>query len=162
MGRFRAARFAPVDHDKWKLTEEINKNVMKQNIIKILTSMKKGCGLFKIDSEELISLLQIVSVDVDASTPRESRNARDINDASVEPVELDEPEIPQYEEEELEESEVPQYEEDEYEEEQYEDDLQNGHGNYEFEDQQENENAVMVEPVFEEGYSEMDVEMIAE
>jgi len=171
--RFRAARFAPVDHDKWKLTEEINKNVMKQNIIKILTSMKKEGGLFKIDSEELVSLLQIVSVDVDASTPRESRNARDINDASVEPVELDEPEIPQYEEEELEESEVPQYEEDQYEEEQYEDDLQNGHGNYEFEDQQENENAVMVEPVFEngevmvqpvfeEGYSEMDVEMIAE
>jgi len=59
--RFRAARFAPVDHDKWVLTEEINKNVMKQSIMKILTTLTKDGGEFKIDSEELISLMQIVS-----------------------------------------------------------------------------------------------------
>jgi len=72
--RFRAARFAPVDHDKWQLTEEINKNVMKQSILKILTTLRKEDGLFKIDSDELINLMQIVSADaLNHHTPRSLR-----------------------------------------------------------------------------------------
>jgi len=73
--RFKAARFAPVDQDKWMLTEEINKNVMKQNILKILTSLKKDLGLYKMDSEELSSLMKIISED--GKSARESRIERE-------------------------------------------------------------------------------------
>merc|ERR1712098_234364 len=58
----------------WMLTEEINKNVMKQNILKILTTLKKDGGIFKIDSDELTTLMQIISED--AKKTRESRNEK--------------------------------------------------------------------------------------
>lgn len=155
--RFRAARFAPVDHDKWKLTEEINKNVMKQSIIKILTSFKKDGGIFKIDSKELISLMQIVSAD--ENNHHESRNEREkvakiVEDVS-EVVATAESENPHYEEQNVQNGHV-MYENDDY-----ENGSDNDDGEVMVEPIFEN-GEVMVQPVFEEGYSELDMEMDAE
>jgi len=61
--RFRAARLEPLGQDKWMLTGNINNNVMRQDILKKLTSVKKDSGLFKIDPEELSSLTEIISED---------------------------------------------------------------------------------------------------
>merc|ERR1719250_562811 len=71
---------------------------MKQNILKILTSFKKEGGVYKIDSEELISLMKIISED--RKSARESRIERekvsrtverDLNDVEPqEPVDLGE------------------------------------------------------------------------
>jgi len=59
--RYKCARYAPVDHDKWVLTEEINKNIQKQSIIMTLRTLSKGeGGVYTIGTEELISLLKMV------------------------------------------------------------------------------------------------------
>merc|ERR1719339_170021 len=118
---------------------------MKQSILMILTSLKKEGGIFKLDSEELISLMQIVSAS--ENNHHESRNERekvakiveDVSDEIVESVTTDESEIPQYEE-------YSQYEEQI---------VQNGHDMYEndaYENGSVTDNGeVMVEPIFEDG-----------
>ena len=58
--RMKAARFAPVDTHKWILTEEINKSVMKHDILAILTTLRKENGIFQLDPEEQNSLQQLV------------------------------------------------------------------------------------------------------
>ena len=58
--RMKAARFAPVDTHKWILTEEINKSVMKHDILAILTTLRKENGIFQLDPEEQDSLQQLV------------------------------------------------------------------------------------------------------
>eukprot|EP00092_Neocalanus_flemingeri_P005977 GFUD01006438.1.p1 GENE.GFUD01006438.1~~GFUD01006438.1.p1 ORF type:complete len:2243 (+),score=699.78 GFUD01006438.1:100-6828(+) len=145
--RFRAARFAPVDNNKWMLTEEINKNVTKQSILKILTTLKKDGVVYKIDSKELVSLMQVVSLE--GGNHREESKVGTNEDKSLE------------------------NEESQVEEENghlHETELENGS----IENGSENENGevmvqpifengeVMVQPVFEEVYSEMDLEMDAE
>jgi len=60
--RFKCARFAPLDQNKWVLTEEINKNIQKPTIAMILKTLtKEEGGIYRIDTEELISLLKIIS-----------------------------------------------------------------------------------------------------
>ena len=59
--RMKAARFAPVGGDKWRLTEEISKSVMKHDILAILHTLKKENGVFQLDRSELESLQALIS-----------------------------------------------------------------------------------------------------
>jgi len=62
--RFKCAKYTHVSQDRWTLTEEINKNVMKVNIIKVLKTLKKDEGeknVYTMDMEELESLTNILT-----------------------------------------------------------------------------------------------------
>lgn len=64
--RFKCAKYSPISHDRWTLTEEINKNVMKVNIMKVLKTLKKDQvekNVYTMDMDELVSLMQTASVD---------------------------------------------------------------------------------------------------
>jgi len=64
--RFKCAKYSPISHDRWTLTEEINKNVMKVNIMKVLKTLKKDQvekNAYTMDMDELVSLMQTASVD---------------------------------------------------------------------------------------------------
>jgi len=50
--RLKCVRYAPIDLNKWVLTEEINKNVVKQNILKILTPNI----FFKIEGSQVFTM----------------------------------------------------------------------------------------------------------
>ena len=58
--RLKAARFAPLDDDKWVLTEEVNKNVMKQDILKVVTFFKED-NVFTMEPLEKSQLTKMVS-----------------------------------------------------------------------------------------------------
>ena len=59
--RMKAAKFRLVDANKWVLTEEINKTVMKHDIISVLQTLKKENGVYHLDDEELIRLQDVLS-----------------------------------------------------------------------------------------------------
>ena len=60
--RMKAAKFARVDHDKWVLTEEISKSVMKHDIMMVSETLKKrGHGYFMMDQEEYDKLQTMVT-----------------------------------------------------------------------------------------------------
>ena len=47
-------RYAPVDHNKWVLTDEVNKNVMKADIVKVLNMVKhEETQLFMMDNKDM-------------------------------------------------------------------------------------------------------------
>ena len=53
--RFKCVRYAPVDHNKWVLTEELHKSVMKEDIVRSLSLRKveDGSGVYTMDPEEM-------------------------------------------------------------------------------------------------------------
>merc|ERR1719319_1399848 len=54
--RFKCAKYTHINQNRWTLTEEINKNVMKVNIIKVLKTLKKDeaeKNVFTVEMEEL-------------------------------------------------------------------------------------------------------------
>ena len=59
--RMKAARFAPVDPERWRLTEEISKGVMKHDILAILHTFKAENGMFRLEPSELESLQNLIS-----------------------------------------------------------------------------------------------------
>ena len=58
--RLKAARFAPLEDDKWVLTEEVNKNVMKQDILKVVSFFKDD-NVFTMEPHEKSQLIKMVS-----------------------------------------------------------------------------------------------------
>ena len=67
MTRFKCALYKAVSHDKWLLTDEINKSVYKHDIISVLRTLKKIRGetqkIYTMEADELVSLLQVASRD---------------------------------------------------------------------------------------------------
>jgi len=62
--RFKCVKYTHLTQDRWTLTEEMNKNVMKVNIIKVLKTLKKDEGeknVFTVDMEELKSLTTVLT-----------------------------------------------------------------------------------------------------
>merc|ERR1712233_111773 len=52
--RLKCLRYAPVDHNKWVLTDEVNKNVMKADIVKVLNMVKhEETQLFMMDNKDM-------------------------------------------------------------------------------------------------------------
>lgn len=136
--RMKAAKFRLVDTDKWVLTEEINKTVMKHDIITVLKTLKKENGVFQLDEEELIRFQDLLN-----NSKFESKQLRmsvnGVTDPSI--AGLDDGRISKIEREDENENENGYSEEEE-------DNL------YETETETftENENGeVMVQPVFESG-----------
>ena len=80
--RMKAARFAHVSADKWILTEEVNKSVMKHDIIAILTTLsKQENGAFQLDLEELEKVQSLISnTKLRTSTVVEQDNDQDNED----------------------------------------------------------------------------------
>ena len=55
--RMKCARFAPVEANKWVLTEEVNKSVMKADIVRSLALAKQpDSGVFSMEQEQLEQL----------------------------------------------------------------------------------------------------------
>ena len=136
--RMKAARFVSVEPNKWKLTEDITKSLMKQDILAVLSSLNNESGWYQLDTAELEYLQSLVSHTKLRTTTVSETKAVDleIDDAEVEEVE-------EMEEEEEEE------ENDNYMKEELEFLKQNGF-DHEVEtfDNNTEEDTVMVEPMF--------------
>ena len=58
--RMKAARFVSVEQNRWRLTEDISKSLMKQDILAVLTSLSQEAGLYHLESSELERLQSLV------------------------------------------------------------------------------------------------------
>ena len=137
--RMKAAKFRMVDNDKWVLTEEINKTVMKHDIITVLQTLKKENGVYQLDEEEFNRLQEVLS-----NSNFESKQLRmSVNGTS-------DPSIAVLDDERM--SRIEREDENGYSEEEVEEDNLYENGVETF---TENENGeVMVQPVFESGDGE--------
>ena len=58
--RMKAARFVSVEPNRWRLTEDINKSLMKHDILAVLTSLSQVAGLYQLDPHEMEQLQSLV------------------------------------------------------------------------------------------------------
>ena len=123
-----------VDSDKWVLTEEINKTVMKHDIITVLQTLKKENGVYQLEEEEFNRLQEMLS-----NSNFESKQLRmSVNGTS-------DPSIAVLDDERM--SRIEREDENGYSEEEEDNLYENGVETF-----TENENGeVMVQPVFESG-----------
>ena len=59
--RMKAARFVSVEPNKWRLTEDITKSLMKQDILAVLSSLNNEEGLYQLEPSEMEYLQSSVS-----------------------------------------------------------------------------------------------------
>jgi len=148
----KAARFLAVELNRWRLTEDISKSLMKQDILAVVTSLKEvEAGLYLLDPQEMEYLQSLAGsrspaklrpTTVNEPKAVEMERSMELKEEYMEEEEKNEEENVMKEEEED--------EEDNYMEEEHEFLKQNGldHEVETFENNPEEE-SVMVQPMFQ-------------